>query len=104
MRSRKSAEFRTFSKTSAPPTPAAPRQKIPTIGNPPSACMTPPMDAPPKTPTWLLTANIPIAVLRELSANFNNSVGVIEDDTLSYAETPKAKATVSQGETSTNEY
>src|SRR5262245_9274377 len=76
-----------------------PRQKRPTCGKPPNASISPPSDAPPNTPSWLLTANNPVAVVREFPASSSNNVGVTEDDILASAAAPHAKATVTQGDT-----
>src|SRR5918911_1410851 len=76
-----------------------PRQKSPTHGNPPNASISPPSDAPPNTPSWLLTVNDPVAVVRESPASSSNNVGVTADDILASAAVPHASATVTHGDT-----
>src|SRR5712692_8803722 len=78
-----------------------PRQKSPTLGNPPSASINPPSDAPPNTPIWLLTANNPVAVLRDLPVHSINKIGVTAVDMRARPATPKASATVAHGDTGT---
>src|SRR5712691_8512129 len=76
-----------------------PRQKSPTLGNPPSASISPPMAGPPNAPIWLLTANNPVAVVREFPASSSNNVGVTADEILARPAVPQASATVAHGDT-----
>src|SRR5262245_20248144 len=76
-----------------------PRQKRPTCGKPPNASISPPSEAPPHTPIWLLTANNPVAVVREFPASSSNNVGVTADEILARPAVPQARATVADGDT-----
>ena len=48
---------------------AVTRQNIPTNGKLPRASITPPSEAPPTAPSWLLTAKSPVAVARDWPAS-----------------------------------
>ena len=60
---------------------AAAEQNSPTKGNPPIMSIKPPTDAPPMTPNWLHTVNIPVAVARDRPAK-SVRLGEVGDKTL----------------------
>src|SRR5215510_4249320 len=59
---------------------AVTRQNSPTHGKPPRASITPPSEAPPTTPSWLLTAKSPVAVARDGPASSVSSTAVTGQD------------------------
>src|SRR5262245_54927335 len=88
------AESRTFRWSTATAMADTPRQKSPTLEDPPSASIRPPSAAPPKMPVWLLTANNPVAVLRDLPAHSSNTIDVTALDRRERPATPRASTTV----------
>src|ERR1700758_1069587 len=86
---RNAAESLTLSWITAAAMTDIPRQKTPTHGDPPNESISPPSDAPPNTPSWLLKVNNPVAVVRELPASSSNNVGVTTDDILASAAAPQ---------------
>src|SRR5262245_65053420 len=60
---------RTFAPMTNAATTAAPRKNTPTSAKPPKAKTTPPTEAPVLAPSWLLVANIPLAVARDSPAS-----------------------------------
>src|SRR5262249_28671575 len=96
---RNAAESRILSRITTAARTDTPRQRKPTSGNPLSASSIPPSHGPPNIPIWLLTANNPVAVVRELPAHSINNIGVTVNDGLASAAAPQVSATVAQGET-----
>src|SRR5262249_977113 len=75
-----------------------PNHNSPTSGKPPRPSPTPPSAGPPNPPIWLLIANTPVTVVRDLPAHAITTTGVTAVDRRKRA-TPQARATTAQGET-----
>ena len=79
---------------------AVARQNRPTKGKLPRDGITPPREAPPTAPSWLLTAKSPVAVARDWPASSVNSTAVTGQIKGNKPATPQANTTVAHGERS----
>src|SRR5262245_27548104 len=77
---------------------AAPRHNRLTKGKLPRANSTPPREAPPTAPNWLLTVKRPVAVAHDGPACSVSSTAVTGHDKSNRLATPKATITVAHGE------
>jgi len=86
---------RTFTPMTNAAATAAPKQNSPTSEKPPKAKTTPPTEAPIMAPSWLLVANIPLAVARDSPASSAISAQVTGSNTARRTALALAKRMVS---------